>query len=457
MAPKKKNNKSNTNNIFRIFKNGDFRTRLSYLIMGFGNISRGQIVKGLLYFALEPLFIYFITNPAWKYLHKFNTLGTATRIKVWDEAKGIYTYQQGDNSVLILLFSVFSIAIAIGFILLYVSNIKSAYKAQQLREKRKKLPNIIEDIKDLFDGKYHITLLSFPTLAVLCFTILPIIFMILMAFTNFDSSHQPPGHLFTWIGLDNFKNILYKNTFWAKTLWRIFGWTLVWAVFATFTCYIFGMILAIIINKKGIKLKPMWRTIFVISMAVPQFVSLLLIRQMLQPQGAFNVLLKEWGWISTNIKFFADADLARVMVIVINMWVGIPATMLMTTGILMNIPAELYESAKIDGAGPFKTFCKITLPYMLFVTTPYLITAFIGNINNFNVIFLLTRGEPKTLDYFQAGKTDLLVTWLYKLTVDKQDYNLASVIGIFVFIVTASFSLIVYNMSASTRKEDQFQ
>ncbi len=93
-------------------------------------------------------------------------------------------------------------------------------------------------------------------------------------------------------------------------------------------------------------------------------------------------------------------------------------------------------------------FRSITLPYMLFVTTPYLITAFVGNINNFNVIYLLTKGGPLVTDYFQAGKTDLPVTWLYKLTVDKQNYFLASTIGIFVFLISASLSLVVYNLPA---------
>ena len=80
-----------------------------------------------------------------------------------------------------------------------------------------------------------------------------------------------------------------------------------------------------------------------------------------------------------------------------------------------------------------------------------------GNINNFNVIYLLTAGGPLSLDYYQAGKTDLLVTWLYKLTVDKQDYSLASTIGIFIFLIVSTLSLIVYNLTGSVKKEDQFQ
>jgi len=94
---------------------------------------------------------------------------------------------------------------------------------------------------------------------------------------------------------------------------------------------------------------------------------------------------------------------------------------------------------------------------MLFVTTPYLITQFIGNMNNFNVIYLLSAGGPLSLDYYQAGKTDLLVTWLYKLTVNNQDYNLASAIGIIIFVISAVLSLTVYNLSSSVKKEESFQ
>jgi arabinogalactan oligomer / maltooligosaccharide transport system permease protein len=213
--------------------------------------------------------------------------------------------------------------------------------------------------------------------------------------------------------------------------------------------------LALMINKKDIKFKKFWRTVFIVTIAVPQFVSLMLMSRLLADQGAINVLLGNLG--AAPVQFLTNATYARLSVIVVNIWVGIPYTMLITSGILMNIPAELYESARIDGAGVVKTFSKITLPYMIFVTTPYLITQFIGNMNNFNVIYLLTAGGPLSLDYYQAGKTDLLVTWLYKLTVNNQDYNLAAAIGIIIFVISAVLSLIVYNMSGSVKKEDTFQ
>ncbi|HBP39040.1 MAG TPA: sugar ABC transporter permease [Clostridiales bacterium] len=383
------------------------------------------------------------------------SLGKAVKKEVWNEKEQIYEYIQGDNSMLILLFSVLTLMIIAAFLIVYAANIKAAYNNQLAVNKGRKLNSALQDITALFDKKLHYAFLSLPMLGILVFTILPLIFMILIAFTNYDQSHQPPGTLFTWVGFENFKNIFWDDPIQSRTFVGIFQWTLTWAFFATFSNYILGMILALMINKKGIKFKKFWRTIFVITIAVPQFVTLMLMSRLLADQGAVNVLL---GYLGVSpVKFLTTATLARITVLVVNVWVGIPYTMLITSGILMNIPADLYESASIDGAGVARTFFKITLPYMIFVTTPYLITQFIGNMNNFNVIYLLSAGGPLSLDYYQGGKTDLLVTWLYKLTVNNQDYNLASAIGIIIFLVSAILSLIVYNRSGSARKEDTFQ
>ena len=291
------------------------------------------------------------------------------------------------------------------------------------------------------------------------FTILPLVFMICMAFTNYDRNHQPPGQLFDWVGLKNFETILDAGSGLGYAFWHILGWTFVWAIAATFINYILGMILAMIINWKETRCKGFWRFIFVLSIAVPQFVSLLIMRTMLQEQGAINVLLQDLGLISDALPFWTDATWARVTIIVVNIWIGIPYTILQVTGILQNIPTELYESAKIDGAGPVTIFFKITLPYMLFVTTPYLITQFIGNINNFNVIYLLSEGGPAAMDYYNGtgGKTDLLVTWLYKLTIDFKDYNYGAVIGILTFVICATLALVTYRRTGSYKNEEGFQ
>lgn len=441
------------------FIKGDWATKLSYIIMGFGNMVKGQLVKGLLFLGIEIAYIAYFIFFGWTYLQKFPTLGTVEQGLQLNPATGGYELMAGDNSMLILLYGVLTIVLTAIFLAIYFASTKSAYKIQQTVAAGEKPVSFKSEVKDLLDNKFHITLLAFPTLTISAFTILPLIFMILIAFTNYNKAHLAPGKLFTWVGFDTFSEVFAMTEGASKgaTFVELTKWTIVWAIFATVLNYLLGMILALMINKKGIKLKALWRTLFVITVAVPQFVTLLLMNQMLQEDGAINVLLMSLGLIDKAIPFLnSSALLARVTVIVVNCWVGIPYTILITSGILMNIPADLYESATIDGAGPVRSFFSITLPYMLFVTTPYLITNFISNVNNFNVIYLLTNGGPTTEKLYQAGHTDLLVTWLFKLTMNSQDYNLAAAVGILVFIVCATLSLVTFNLTKSAKNEEEF-
>lgn len=442
--------------VIQNFKKGDLWTRLSYVVMGMSHFRRGQIGKGILYLAVEILFIFYMVVSGGYSISMLGSLGTTQQGWIYNETLGIDVLQDGDNSMLLLLFGVFAIFIVIGFVIIWFSNIQTAYEAQLQKESGKKLPGFFEELKLYLDSKLHKTLLFFPLAGIIAFTVLPLVFMILVAFTNYDSQHQPPGNLFTWVGLDNFKAMLGMGGMISKTFWPILGWTLIWAVAATCTTFIGGILLALLINKQNVLGKRFWRTVFVISIAVPQFVTLLTMHTMLEPQGAVNVLLQEIGLISQPIPFWTNANVARITIIVINLWIGIPYTMLTVTGILMNVPKDLYEAAKVDGANQFVIFLKITMPYLLFIMTPTLITGFIGNINNFNVIYLLTGGGPANLEYFQAGKTDLLVTWLYKLTTGGKEYSYASTIGILVFIISAVFSLLAYRKTAAYKDEGDF-
>lgn len=442
-------------------KKGDMRTRLSFLVMGFGLMTRGQILRGALLFLTQIALTLFFALFGVGYLAKLPTLGTVASKEVWDETLGIFTYQYFDNSLLILLYSMLTILFIFVFVYLWYQSVKAAKTAQERVEAGQRLKSGREDLVDLLDGQYHKTLLSLPILGLVAFTVLPILFMAAIAFTNFDVAHKPPKELFTWVGFENFRLLLKGGLFgdgakFAYTFKEVLVWTLVWAVSATFTNYFLGMLLAMAINKKGIRLKKFWRSILVTTIAVPQFVSLMLLSKMLSDTGVINRLLVEWGLIAKPIPFLSDGNLARVTVIVVNLWVGVPYTVLICTGILLNIPADLYEAARIDGAGPITAYFKITLPYMLHITTPYLISQFIANFNNFNVIFLLTGGTPLTLDYMYAGKTDLLITWLYKLTFNESNYKLAAVISLFVFFIVATVSLIVYNRAGAVRSEEEF-
>lgn len=444
--------------LLSIFMEGDIFSKLSYVIWGCSNIVRGQIVKGLLFLLMEAGYLYFMITGGFAHLAGMATLGSQQQGMVFDESIGIYVVSQGDNSMLFLLWGVVTLVITAVFLAVWAVSIRSGEQARQLKLKGKKVPGIMDDIRELFNTNIHRLFLAVPAVGIIVFTVMPLIYMILIAFTNYDAEHQPPGNLFTWVGLKNFASLLSSTDKLSATFWPVLGWTFVWGFIATFSCYFGGMFLAILINSKGIRGKKVWRTIFVITMAIPSFISLLVVSTMLGRNGIFNVLLQQWGFTAEALPFLTDGTWAKVTVIIVNLWVGVPVTMLMVSGILMNIPVELYESAKIDGAGAVTTFRKITFPYMLFITTPYLITNLISNFNNFGVIYFLTGGAPTTLDYYKgAGKTDLLVTWLYKLTNDSKDYNLAATIGIVIFIISAVFSLIMYSRSGALKNEEGFQ
>ena len=448
--------------LFNAMVHGDWKTRLSFLVMGSSQLARKQIMRGILFLAFELLFILYMWVFGAGQLALFGTLGSeGSKIADWTNPNPT----KGDNSILILLYGVLTIIFIIAFVYAWYANIKSGYAAQQYMEARQHLPTAKEDLNALADSQYHKTLLAGPLIGLTIFTILPIIFMAFLAFTNCNGENFPPTGVFTWTWRNgdtwaNFKALftgtVTNNIAFGQLFGRILLWTVVWAIFATFTNYILGMIVALVINKKGIRLKKLWRTVLIMTIAVPQFVSLLLVSNMFSyPDGVINVLL------GTHIRWLdGSATLARTMVIIINIWVGIPFTMLMVTGILMNIPADLYESAKIDGAGPVRMYMKITLPYVWHVTTPSLISNFIGNLNNFGVIYLLTGGGPTIDDGHAggAGHTDLLITWLFKLTTDSDKllYNIASVVSIMMFIITAVISLIVYNRSKAVKNEEDF-
>jgi arabinogalactan oligomer/maltooligosaccharide transport system permease protein len=473
------------------FKNGDWATKLSFLILGFGFFVHGeqakqtkkdgtsvsfyrvQWLRGVSYLLLQVLFNVVFFFWGMPYLSKLSLQGLIEFHTVYNPDT-MMNEQVGDNSFLILLYSILVLAFLVFFIVIYFRSVKGVYESEQLQKQGRHLATAKEDVKDLLDGKFYVSILALPILGIIVFTIIPIIFMVCIAFTNYDYAHMPPAHIFNWVGWANFGSIFAFNDpseHFGYAFNQIFWWTIEWAFFATITCYLGGLLLALSINSKKTVAPKLWRTLFVVTIAVPQFVSLMLIRYFFYDTGVANTLLSKWGvvswaksigWISTDyFPFFSDPTWIKWMVILVNMWVGIPYMMLITTGILMNIPSDLYESARIDGASPTRMFFSITMPYILQVTGPYLISSFVGNINNFNVIYLLTNAY-KTSDTMlasvNASEADLLVTWLYKITTGNEiKYYMASVIGILIFLISTFFTLIAFNQTVKGNREEQFQ
>lgn len=466
---------NNVKDFWSDFSKGSFFVKFSLLFLGLGSFKRKQYGRAILLTIFQLAFVTYLFLFGFEVLSKISTLGTVEYDVVYDPISRTNIANDYDHSFLILLFSIMTIVFILAYILFSLKNVRYQYSIEQIEKNNGKINSLKDDVKSFLNEKFHVTLLTLPVAGIVMFTIIPLIFMFLIAFTNYDQNHQPPIKLFTWVGLKNFDTLFslgQSSSNFGYAFGKVLIWTLIWAFFATILNYIGGMLLAIFINSKIIKWKKMWRTIFVITIAIPQFVSLMLVKNFFATQGLVNQLMLQWGIIDTlhqmgalntslnYIPFLTDPSWTRVMLILINCWIGFPYVMLITTGVLMNIPTDLYESARIDGATKYKEFIKITLPYMLFVTAPYLITSFIHNMNNFNVIYLLTFDRPTSdllLASVDARDTDLLVTWLFRLTAEQSNYKMASVVGVVLFLISAVFTLVIFNLTFRKGKEETFQ
>lgn len=462
------------------FSKGNWAVKLSFFIFGFGNLFYGQVMRGILFLLFEVIFIAYMIIPSggiyWlskgHWFQTGETIGTVQGGYQYNEIYDTDVWVKGDDSVKVLLYGLLTIIFIIAFVYTWRLQVKQCRICMDITSRGKKIKSGKDDLKSLLDDQFHKTLLSLPLVGIMLFTVLPIIYMVLIAFTSYDAAHDGYANLFSWVGLHNFNELFnFGKGGLGLAFGEILSWTLMWAFFATFSNYFLGMFVAIMINKKGIKIKKFWRTALVITIAIPQFVSLLYVARLFDSSGVIGKLLLEWNLIpqamvdANNLSLWQDPLTSKILLIVINIWVGIPYIMLMATGILMNIPQDLYESSRIDGANTWQQYTKITLPYMMFVMGPYLLTSFVNNLNNFNVIYLLTNNYPliNTDIGFAGGvsvnHTDLLITWLYKMTLNSAEtkYYAASIIGILVFVLVAFLSLIVYNVIPSTRNEEDYK
>lgn len=210
-----------------------------------------------------------------------------------------------------------------------------------------------------------------------------------------------------------------------------------------------------ILHDSKFKIAPLFRGIFILPYAVPSVVSMLVWRNLLNGSfGTINRTLDRWGLISSPIPWLSNQWMARFTCVLVNLWAGFPYFMLLVMGTMTAISADVFEAARIDGANRINIFRRITLPLVLYQTMPLLIMTFTHNINNFGAIFFLTGGDPVVKDttVTSAGGTDILVTWIYGLTINLLKYNYASVLAIMIFIVLAPFAIFNFRRTKSYRE-----
>lgn len=417
-------------------------TILSGLCMGLGQIYNKSYIKGILFLLVGISFIFNIEN----YMN--GIWGIVTLGETPQMTEG-FTVVQGDDSILLMLEGLIKIILLLGTATLYIYNILDARRLGKMRDEG---ISSKDSLYAFYDRNFVKIMLTPAGLGTIFFIVLPIVATILVAFTNYSAPNNlPPRNLVDWVGFDNFKRLVAFKA-WSNTFARLGIWTIIWASASTFLNFSAGLLLALLTNKKGIKFKGMWRGIFILPYAIPAFISLLVFRILFSGIGPINMTLVNLGF--DKIPFFTDPFVAKLTVLLINTWVGAPYFMIFIAGSLTNISPTLYEAAQIDGATKFQQFKNITMPILLFQIAPVMILTFAFNFNNFGAVYLLTDGNPINSSLRFAGETDILVTWLYKLTIDHQQYGMAAVISIILFAFVASVSLYQFKRTKSFTEED---
>ncbi len=409
-----------------------------------------QRLKGLIIFALQILMItielfsgywleYFMghVNDFSIRLHGgFFVKGFWGIVTLGEKVGGKY----GDHSTMLLINGVIAIFTLSLFVAIYIFNIRDAYITGKKIDETGEYVTSKEYFSKVKNKNFPYMILIPIGIAFLFVVIMPIIFSVLTAFLNYNRDHLPPGKLLDWVGISNFKKI-FTVPIWSKTFIKVLLWTIIWTLISTLSSYFMGMIQAIFLNHKSVKFKRFFRTILILPWAIPQMISLLVFRNLLNGQfGPLNSLLLNLGIISENIPFLSDPYIAKVTVLIVNLWLGFPMFMVMMLGVFSNLDQSLYEAAYIDGAGKFQAFKKITLPLVFRATIPNLIMSMAANFNSFGAIYFLTQGGPINEKMQFAGDTDILISWIYKLTLNQQMYDIAAVMSVLLFIIIGTVS-----------------
>jgi arabinogalactan oligomer/maltooligosaccharide transport system permease protein len=420
---------------------------LSLIFMGLAHVTvLRERVKGIAFMLVELVFL--ATLPA--------TLRAIGGLITLGEAAPNLPIRERPNSLFMMIDGVMVVAVVLIFAAVYAVSVMSAKKTARTinslgwpEAKHKKFSAVA-------DRAFPIIGLTPTFLLIAFFVVVPLVFSALVAFTNYSApGHIPPGNTIDWVGLENFRRLFGGNHMWTGAVGRVFLWTIVWAFLATATTYIGGTLMAVVLKNARLKITGFFRAIFILPYAIPGVVSLLVWRNMLNGAfGTVNRTLYALGITDTAIPWLTDPNMARMTMVLINLWVGFPYFMLLVTGTMTSIPAEHIEAAKMDGATDWQIFRRIQMPQILFQTMPLIIMSFAHNINNFGAVFFLTGGGPNLPDSTttSAGATDIMVSWIFNLTVNLQQYHNASVLAIMIFLVIAPFAIYNFRRTKSYKE-----
>ncbi len=247
------------------------------------------------------------------------------------------------------------------------------------------------------------------------------------------------------VGLDNFRRFIDSPAL-RGPLFRVFAWTVAFAFLSVFTTFVVGLFMALILNDPGIIGRKVIRSLLIIPYAIPGVISILVWKGMLNPN--LGVLANTFG---IDVPWFSSEWWSKAGVLLVNLWLGYPYMMLICSGALQSIPADIYEAAAVDGANGRQRFWRITLPLLLVAVGPLLIASFTYNFNNFVIIEAFNKGGPPIPGTLTpAGHTDILISYTYRLAFGSgrgADYGLASAITIIIFTIVAGVTLLQFRFT----------
>lgn len=423
-------------------KTSAYRSILTAPLPGLGQILNGQWQKGLM-FLLGSLFIYFIAIPYALGFGNYQGEGIAGLISLAQGGKRL------DRSILFMIEGIISLVFVFLAASIYIFSFKDVRKVEK-KEMAGIRPNNFFETKKMLRTDGFPFLITAPALLVIIFiVIVPIVTAIMISFTNMDPQNQ---NKFTWIGLNNYITIAKGQGIAGQAFWHIFGWTVVWTLLASTLAIVLGFIFALLVNNERVKGKKFFRTIYLLPWAIPAFITIMFFSIMTSRGGIIPEALNSLFNVNLDIK--NNTFQTRAMLILLQGWLGHSYIFLLTTGVLQAIPKDLYEAASIDGATGFQRTLKITIPLVLFQIAPMLINQYTFNFNNFSIIYLYNQGGPFNPQVYGnlAGSSDILISYIYKLTMESQYQAIGAAVTVFISIILIIISYFGYKNSSAFKE-----
>lgn len=412
-------------------------------IPGLSQLLNKQYLKALLFF-LGTLFVAFVALPYALGYGNYQGQGVAGLITL---AKG---GRRVDRSMIFLIEGIVALMFVLLSAALYYFHIRDSFSVERKKLRGIRPYNAYESKKMISENGFPY-LVSVPSMVVILFIVLvPVITTILLSFTNMDPKHQSK---FIWVGMNNYQTLALGQGVAGKAFWLILGWTLIWTLCATSLAIFIGFVLSLVVNQDRIRAKKLWRTIYLLPWAVPAFISIMFFSIMLAPNGPLTEILSTIAGTTINVK--NDTVLTRTALILLQGWLGSSYIFLLCTGILQSIPSDLYEAAEIDGATGLQRTLHITIPLVLFQIAPLLVTQYTFNFNNYSIIALFNDGGPFFPSQYGnlAGSSDILISYIFKLTIKNQYQALGAAITIIVSLVLMLVAFLGFRKTKAFSKE----